>query len=147
MRRFWTDRTLRRWLAAWVGASVLGVVNGATRELLYKDRVGESTANQISVVSLLALLTLYFWVLRRRWPLETTRDALSIGAIWVALTVVFEFGFGHYVDGDSWEELLSNYDVTEGNLWLLILAWIGTGPAAIHALSVPSGLHSPKLRY
>lgn len=148
MRSPWRGRTQRRWLVAWVGASLLGVVNGATRELLYKDRVGESPANQISVATLIGLLALYFWVLQRRWPLATTRDALSIGAIWVALTVVFEFGFGHYVDGDSWEDLVSNYDVTAGNLWLLILLWIGVGPATVRALSArPPALHSPRPHY
>lgn len=135
LRRFWRDRRLRRWVVAWVGASVLGVVNGATRELVYKDRVGDSSANRISVVTLLALLAFYFWVLQRRWPLDTKRDALSIGGIWVVLTVLFEFGFGHYVDGDSWEELLKNYDVTEGNLWMLILLWIGAGPATARAIA------------
>jgi len=123
-----------RWLIAWAGASILGIANGATRELLYKERVGESTANKISVATLIALLALYFGVLQRRWPLRTTHDALSIGAFWVAVTVLFEFGFGHYVDGDSWEELVSNYDVTEGNLWLLVLLWIGVGPSTVMAL-------------
>lgn len=148
MRSLWRGQTRRRWLVAWVGASVLGVLNGATRELLYKDRVGESPANQISVASLIGLLALYFWVLERRWPLTTTREALSIGAAWVALSVAFEFGFGHYVDGDSWTDLLSNYDVTAGNLWLLILLWIGVGPATVRALSVSARAHhTPKLRY
>lgn len=126
---------MRRWIVAWLGAAVLGIVNGTIRELAYKDRVGESTANRISVATLIALLALYFSVLQRRWPLATTRDALSIGAIWVALTVLFEFGFGHYVDGDSWEELLENYDVTEGNLWILILLWIAAGPESVRALA------------
>lgn len=135
LRRFWRDRTLRNWIVAWVGASVLGVVNGATRELVYKDQVGDATANRISVVMLLALLAIYFGALQRRWPLATERDALSIGGIWVVMTVLFEFGFGHYVDGDSWEELLQNYDLTEGNLWLVILLWIGVGPATVRALA------------
>ena len=134
-RRFWTDRTLRRWLLAWVGAPVLAIVNGAVREFAYKDQVGESAANQISVAPLIALLALYFWVLQRRWPLATTRDALSIGAIWVALSVLFEFGFGHYVEGDSWADLLQNYDVTEGNIWILILLWIAAGPATVRAIA------------
>jgi hypothetical protein len=147
MRRFWTNRTLRNWLLAWAGASFLGVANGATRELVYKDQVGETTANQISVATLIALLTLYFWALERRWPLGTNRDALSVGAIWVALTIVFEFGFGHYVDGDTWEELFSNYDVSEGNLWLLILAWIGMGPASLRALAASRVSQSPTLHH
>jgi hypothetical protein len=31
----------------WVGGSVLGIVNGVIRELVYRDRVGELRANQI----------------------------------------------------------------------------------------------------
>jgi len=44
-----------------------------------------------------------------------------MGAIWVVLSVLFEFGFGHYVEGDSWADLSQNYDATEGNIWLLVL--------------------------
>ena len=133
--RLSNHRTVRRWLIAWVGAPVLAIVNGAVREFAYKDQVGESAANQISVGPLIALLGLYFWVLQRRWPLATRRDALSIGAIWVALSVLFEFGFGHYVEGDSWADLLDNYDVTDGNIWILVLLWIALGPAIVRALA------------
>lgn len=124
------DRTFRRWIIAWLGGSVLGIVNGVARELTYKDRVGESTANQISAATLTALLALYFIVLQRRWPIPATRQALEIGSAWVVLTVLFEFGFGRYVDRKSWTELLDNYDITEGHLWLLVLLWIGVGPMA-----------------
>ena len=134
VRRLWTDRTLRRWILAWAGAPILGIINGATREFVYKDRVGQSTANQVSAVPLIALLGLYFSAVQRRWPLTTRRDALSIGGIWVVLTVLFEFGFGHYVAGDSWEELLENYDVREGSLWILVLLWIAAGPAAVRVV-------------
>jgi hypothetical protein len=133
--RVWKYRALRRWMVAWLGAAGLGIVNGAMRELAYKDRLGDTKADRISVRTLVALLTLYFSLLERRSPLATTRDALSIGAAWVVLTVLFEFGFGHYVDGDSWEELFANYDVTEGNLWVLVLLWIGVGPATVRALA------------
>jgi hypothetical protein len=126
---------MRRWLIAWVGAPVLAIVNGAVREFAYKDQVGESAANQISVAPLIAMLGLYFWTLQRRWPLATTRDALSIGAIWVALSVLFEFGFGRYVEGDSWADLFENYDVTQGNIWILILLWIAVGPAVVRTIA------------
>ena len=133
--RFWIDRTSRRWLIAWVGAPVLAIVNGAIRELVYKEQVGEATADQISLAPLIALLALYFWVLQRRWPLATRREALSIGAAWVTLSVLFEFGFGHYVEGDSWADLLRTYDVTAGNLWILIPLWIAAGPAVVRAMA------------
>jgi hypothetical protein len=133
-RRLRTDRVLRAWLAAWVGGSVLGIANGVIREVVYKDRVGELTANQISAATLIALLALFFWVLERRWPIPTIRSALAIGAIWVVLTVLFEFGFGHYVDGKSWSELLANYNLADGNLWTPVLLWIALGPAAMRQL-------------
>jgi hypothetical protein len=101
---------------------------------VYKDQVGDSTAHQISVAPLIALLALYFWLSQRRWPLATTQDAISVGAIWVVLSVVFEFGFGHYVEGDSWSDLLESYDLTVGNLWILIVLWTAAGPATVRAI-------------
>ena len=133
--RFRRDRTLRRWLVAWVGAPVLAIVNGAIRELVYKEQVGESTADQISVAPLIALLGLYFWALQWRWPLATRRDALSMGAAWAAMSVLFEFGFGHYVEGDSWADLFRTYDVTTGNLWILIPLSIAAGPVTVRAIA------------
>ena len=132
--QFWREPTFRRWLIAWVGAPVLAIVNGAIRELVYKEQVGETTADQISVAPLIALLALYFWVLQRRWPLATRRDAVAVGAAWAAMAVAFEFGFGHYVERDSWADLFRTYDVTSGNLWILIPLWIAVGPAVVRAL-------------
>jgi hypothetical protein len=128
--RLLKDRTMGRWFLGWVGAAILGIINGAGRELLYKDRVGESRANQTS-----ALLALYFWFLQRRWPLASTWDAASIGTAWAVLTVLFEFGFGRYVDGDSWEELFENYDLRKGNLWPFVLLSIAGGPATVRTIA------------
>jgi hypothetical protein len=135
LRRRRSERTLRRWVVAWLGASVLGVVNGGIRDFAYEERVGESTAGQISTGTLIALLAIYFWVLQQRWPLATRRDALSVGAIWVVLTVLFEFGFGSAVEGLAWGEMLEPYDVTEGNIWILVLLWIAVGPTAVRAIA------------
>jgi hypothetical protein len=60
LRRLRSERTLPRWVVAWLGASVLGIVNGGIRDFAYEERVGESTAGQISTGTLIALLTLYF---------------------------------------------------------------------------------------
>jgi hypothetical protein len=135
LRHLRSERTLRRWVVAWLGASVLGIVNGGIRDFAYEERVGESTAGQISTGTLIALLALFFWVLQRSWPLATRRDALSVGAIWVVLTVLFEFGFGSAVEGLAWGEMLEPYDVTKGNIWILVLLWIAVGPMAVRAIA------------
>jgi hypothetical protein len=134
-RRFSSGRALRRWVVAWLGASVLGIVNGGIRDFAYEERLGESTAGQISTGTLIALLALYFWILQRRWPLASRRDALSVGAIWVVLTVLFEFGFGSAAEGLAWREMLEPYDVTKGNVWILVLLWIAAGPATVRAVA------------
>lgn len=50
----------------WIGASVVGVANGVSRETLYADAVGDETAHLISTGTLLALLSGYVWLLQRR---------------------------------------------------------------------------------
>lgn len=36
---------------------------------------------------------------------RSVKHAFLIGLIWLCLTIFFEFGFGHYVIGNSWEKL------------------------------------------
>ena len=119
----------RQWLYAWLGGSVLGVVNGTGRELLYKDRVGEEAAHYLSTASLLLLLSLYVRELQRRWPIPSRAEAGRIGAYWVALTVAFEFGFGHFVDRKSWAELRDMYDIRHGKVWILVPLFMGVAPS------------------
>ena len=45
-----------------------------------------------------------------------------IGAMWLGLTLAFEFLVGHYVFHTSWNELLADYNLLNGRLWLLVLA-------------------------
>lgn len=129
------DASIRRtYLVAWLGGPVIGIVNGAARELLLKGTVSESAARQISTGTAIALFAGYLWILEGRWPIPTNRDALEIGAVWVALTVVFEFSFGHYLDGKSWTELFGDYNVATGHLWPLVPISLGVGPLVIRGL-------------
>jgi hypothetical protein len=123
----------RTWLLAWLGGPLIGIANGTLRELAYKDRVGELTAHQLSTGSAIALFAGYFELLDRRRRLASTREALQVGVVWLALTIAFEFGFGRRVAHTSWDELLADYDIRKGRLWPLVLAWIALGPAAVRA--------------
>ena len=51
----------------------------------------------------------------------------KIGILWIVLTIAFETIFG-LVMGNSFDELLKAYDITTGNLWLLIVLFIGIAP-------------------
>jgi apolipoprotein N-acyltransferase len=54
--------------------------------------------------------------------------AIRIGLIWLVLTVMFEFGFGHFVAGHSWQRLLQDYNIRAGRVWLAILLWVAFAP-------------------
>jgi hypothetical protein len=120
-----------RWIAAWPGGALLGVANGIAREKVYAPRTGELAAHQISTGTLIAALGAYFAALDRRWPLRTRGQALRAGAGWLALTTLFEFGFGHWVADEPWDALLADYDLAHGRLWGLVLAWTALGPLTV----------------
>jgi hypothetical protein len=112
--------------------AALGVANGLSRGL-YARRLGETRAHQVSTATLIAAILLYARAVERRWPIAAPRTAAGIGASWVALTVAFEFGFGHYVAKQSWSTLLADYDLRRGRLWPLALFATGAAPAAARA--------------
>jgi hypothetical protein len=94
-------------------------------------------AHYVSTVTLILLLGLYMWILERRWPIPNVRSAFKIGATWVVLTALFDFGFGHFVDGKPWAELLNDYNLADGRVWSLILVWIAVAPAVVRRLHTP----------
>ena len=128
----------RPWTLAWFGACGLAIANAIVRQAIYEGQVGDLTAHQISTGTFLVIFTAYVWMVHRRWPVDTAQTALAIGASWVILTLVFEFGFGHYAAGQSWPELLGAYNLTDGHVWALVPLWTLVAPAAMRGLQQPS---------
>ena len=61
----------------------------------------------------------------------TETDLLLIGAFWTILTILFEFGFGHYVIGHSWSKLFADYNILKGRVWSLVLLTTFIAPSLI----------------
>ena len=135
-----SEAPYRQWVAAWGGMALLGVANGVSRAL-YEKRLGERRAHQVSSATLVVVLLPYAAAVERRWPLPTAGAAARAGLTWVGLTVVFEFGFGHYAARQSWRALLADYNMAEGRLWPLVLAGVGTAPAVGRAARLRAALH------
>ena len=127
----------RPWTVAWLGACALAFGNAIIRQTLYEGHVGDLRAHQISTATLLGIFAVYVWMLHRRWPIETNQTALAVGASWAMLTLAFEFGFGHWVVGQSWTELLEAYNVADGRVWVLVPIWTMIAPAIMRALQQP----------
>lgn len=126
---------ITKYMLAWLGLPVIGIINGMIREFVYRDALGDLTAHQVSTVTGILLFGLYIWLLSRRWPLTSAREAITVGLLWLTLTIGFEFIFGHYVMGNSWERLLADYNLLAGHLWVLVLAWIASAPYVFYRLA------------
>jgi hypothetical protein len=117
-----------RYILAWIPMVSIGIINGIIRELTYGKYLGELLAHQVSTITGVLLLGLYIWALTHFWSFESSKQALVIGFIWLGLTVAFEFLFGHYIAGQSWSKLLSDYNILAGRVWIAVLIWIAIAP-------------------
>jgi hypothetical protein len=61
-------------------------------------------------------------------------QSLTIGLIWLALTVAFEFLFGHIVRGFPWSRFLLEYNIFAGRLWAAVLVWVTLAPYVFYRL-------------
>jgi len=113
---------------------LLAILNGTLREKLYGPRVPELLAHQLSTVSLMVLLAVYLWLLTGFLGIESAGQALAIGMLWLALTAVFEFLFGHLVMRHTWQALLRDYNLARGRIWPLILLWTAAAPYVFYRL-------------
>lgn len=117
-----------KYLIAWFMMLIVSVANGAVRDFTYGRQMDQLSAHQLSTVSGVLLLGIVIRLFVRRYPPPSGKKAFSIGLLWMALTVAFEFLFFHYVGGHSWAELLANYNVLRGRVWVVVLAWVAIAP-------------------
>ncbi|HAA27036.1 MAG TPA: hypothetical protein DCE56_04320 [Cyanobacteria bacterium UBA8553] len=117
-----------RYILAWIPMIFIGIINGIVREVTYGKYLNELRAHQVSTITGVLLFSFYIWALTRLWSIESPEQALLIGFIWLGLTVVFEFTFGHYIAGHSWSRLLSDYNILAGRVWIVVLIWIAIAP-------------------
>lgn len=117
-----------RFILNWLPLPIIAIINGLIREGVYGKSVSELTAHQISTVTGLVLFSLYLWLLSRIWKLTDATQAIVLGLTWLALTLCFEFGFGHFVAGHPWSRLFYDYNVFAGRIWVLIPIWTAVAP-------------------
>jgi hypothetical protein len=116
------------YLVCWLLLLLVAIGNGVLREASYGRVLPELAAHQLSTLTGIVFTGLCAWWLLRVWPLQAAMQAWRVGLLWLLLTVVFEFLFGHYVAGHSWRRLLHDYNLAQGRVWPLFLLWITVMP-------------------
>jgi len=126
------EKILLTALAVWAALLVAGFANGVFRQAVLEPRLSHLLSQTLSTLILCGAITAITFLFIRSIGIEyTAYDLLLIGALWVALTVIFEFGFFHYVMGESWDNLLAQYNILKGNLWLFVLATLLLAPVLV----------------
>jgi hypothetical protein len=123
-----------RYTVAWIFLVIVAITNAAIREAGYKKFLGELAAHQLSSLTAIILFGLCVWLLSLRWKLQSSAQALTVGLIWLVLTVAFEFSFGHFVMKNPWSRLLHDYNILEGRVWILVLVWILLAPLVVYKI-------------
>lgn len=111
----------------WLPMIIIAIINGTARDLWYNKYISELAARQISTLSLILLLAIYINFTIKKYPPKSASQAFQIGLIWVLLTLGFEFGLG-IIRGNSWMQLLNDYNVLKGHLWVLVPIWTFLAP-------------------
>jgi len=112
---------LLRALSVWLLLLLLAVLNGALREEVLVPWLGARLAHLVSTL-LLSGLILGATALTIGWIAPAgVAQALGVGALWLSLTLGFEFLAGHFLFHKAWHELLADYGLRHGRIWILVL--------------------------
>lgn len=121
-------KTIFIYLLAWLGMVVLAIVNGIIREKFYSQSMSELSAHQLSTLIAIILFGIYIFAFTGFFQIQSAKQAFTIGSIWLIITIIFEFVFGHYIAGHSWSRLLMDYNILNGRVWILVLIWTFAAP-------------------
>lgn len=116
-------KTFPMWWKAilfWFLLMVLAIGNGTVRLKFIIPFTGLTAGLAISTVMLCALILGATWLGIGWLGPSNAKQAWSIGVFWLVLTLAFEFGAGHFLFKKSWSELLLDYDLTKGRIWVLV---------------------------
>ena len=88
----------KRALVVWLVLIGVEFAHGILRTVFLVPVVGDLRARQIGVFRILIVTCVFV-----RWVnAPNTKSLLQVGAVWVVMTIAFEFTFGRYIFNRSW---------------------------------------------
>ena len=124
-----------RYFLAWFPMLALAVANGTLRQATYGKRMPELRAHQLSTLTGAAIIGLYIWFVIRAWPPGSIREAVQVGLLWLALTIAFEFFMGLVLARRPLREVLRDYNIARGRVWVFFLLWVAIAPMIFYQLN------------
>ncbi len=119
----------------WLLVMAVEFVHGTLRWLFLRPHVGDFRSGQIGVFTGSILFSLVVYLCEPWLDARNNKQRLQVAGLWLVLTVAFEFPFGHYAMGRSWESIEAEYDILHGGLMPLGLLAFGASPWIASKLS------------
>lgn len=116
----------------WLPMVVLGMANGFFRGLILNNIFDETSARQLSSITLIILLIVYVYFIYPLLKIRSAKQALVAGILWAFLTFIFETLLGYFVSGLSIVQMMSEYNIFKGKLWVLVLFTLSVLPVIFY---------------
>lgn len=108
-------------LVVWVTVLLLAVINAALREQALIPAMGAIGGLITSGIILCACIFLVAFLAAPWYGQLRPLQYWVAGLVWLCLTLIFELGFGRFVQHKEWAELFQAYTFKEGNIWPVVL--------------------------
>jgi hypothetical protein len=105
----------------WFGIACLAVGNGLVRQNIISPLLGQDVSLPLSGLTLSIIVFAVTYITFGFIGASTKSSCLFVGALWVLMTLAFDFLFGYFVADRSWSTLLDVFDISGGNLFTLVL--------------------------
>jgi hypothetical protein len=115
-------------IVVWLAILVCAMLNGALREGVLLRWFGKPVAPLVSGALLSLIILAVTWFALPWFGRLAAASYAYVGALWLLLTLAFEFAFGRLVQNQSWSQLLDAYTFKDGNLWPLVLMVTAIAP-------------------
>lgn len=125
---------MMKYALSWLALLATAFLNATIRELTYGPIVGKHLANQLSVITGVILLGFAMYLIVRRWPFSSQRQAILIGVMWATMTEVFEFTTVCVFQKQSVQFFLGLHNILNAEFWPVILLWLFLAPYLLNRI-------------
>jgi predicted metal-binding membrane protein len=124
----------KKTLTVWFVMMCVEFVHGTMRTIFLLPRIGDFTSRQVGAFTGSLLIFFVAYLFAPWFGSLSKRAALTIGAAWVVLTVIFELSLGIFVLDLSPERMFRDFDVARGALFPFALLFLFFCPLLVARL-------------
>lgn len=121
---------IKKSIFIWLSIIPLAILNAGLREKVLTPLIGAEYSLPISGITLIIFIFIVTFILLPKLGKGKPKVYWQIGFLWIMLTLIFETCMGVLM-GKTFEQIINAYDITNGNLWLLVVIFIGFAPRLV----------------